>query len=382
MRLTCRKLALIALVLVLAGSPLAAAPPPEIKKLHVVLVFDTGDDFLAPSLEKDEKRICKLLRETIPQDRMSLRVLKDKQVTPETILGHYRSAKPDANDGLLFFYGGHGATDTVKKQHFFQLACGKDLPRAVVRKAMKEKKTALVLMLTDCCSTPEKMTAGLEPRDVRAPRPRPKELHPTVRCLFFQARGTIDVTAATNAPSWSDTMEGGLFTRTLCKMMTKPVKSLGGNGDGLVGWREFFPRLQKETEAVFKSWSKNLKARGEKGIDSLTQKPAAFALGQDVVAGQTFAVVGIENGTKFEIAYRYRWTGEEEWKDAVLAIGERKPHFVTLKDGQQTLPRLEVEIKGRKAPLPALKSGRWSGERTPSFDDGRVYRLGPQKKES
>src|SRR5579859_3717553 len=106
--------------LLLVASPLLSAPPKEVNKLHVLLVFDTQDDLLSDSLEIDEQRVLGFLNSTIPANRLSVTVLKGENVTPERILDHYRKAKPSTEDGLLFFYGGHGATDPVKK-HYFQL---------------------------------------------------------------------------------------------------------------------------------------------------------------------------------------------------------------------------------------------------------------------
>jgi hypothetical protein len=383
MRLLCRKLGLLMMGLLLAASPLLAAKgllavgPAEVKKLHVLLVFDTEDEALGDSLKIDEQRMRHFLKETIPQDRLSLTVLKGKDVSPERILAHYRKVKPDPGDGLMFFYGGHGGTDKVKG-HFLQLSCGIDLPRSDLRKAMEAKKTPLVLLVTDCCSTPQKI-ATVKTRNIGDPRGA-KAIHPTVRCLLFQARGTIDVTAATNNASWSDNEKGGLFTRSFCQLMKADGKSLDTNRDGLVSWREFFPRLQNETEAIFKSWSKELRARGAR-IDTRTQKPSSFSLGEDVQgAARTFAVVGIENGTKLMIAYRWRWSGQQDWNDHSLATGEKKVHFLLLMNSQQVLPELEVEINGKMRP--PLKADRWSGEGDPKFDDGKPYRLGPRKKAS
>lgn len=376
MRLPCRSTGLLTLGLLLAASPLLAAPPKEVAKLHVLLVFDTQDDALSDSLEIDESRMRAFLRSTIPSHRLSVTVLKGEKVTREGILGHYRRARPGAEDGLLFFYGGHGATDPVKK-HYFQLASGENLPRSEVRRAMEAKKTALVLLLTDCCSTPQRIKSTRERgKDIG---PGARQIHPTVRCLLFQARGTVDVTAATDAPSWSDSLEGGLFTRTLCRMMQQDVKSLDTNGDGFVSWREFFPRLQRETEGTFKSWLVEMRSRGARlGTDTQRQRPASFALGNDDLAARSYAVVGIENGTMRTISYRYRWTGEQEWKDVSLEKGERRVHFVSLAEGQAALPDLEVEVGGRT--MPSRKAGKWAGEGNPSFDDGRCYRLGSRKK--
>ena len=61
---------LLAGALLASALPLARAADPEpLKKLYVVMVLDTDDEDLAPSLEKDESRIKTLLRST---DRKSV----------------------------------------------------------------------------------------------------------------------------------------------------------------------------------------------------------------------------------------------------------------------------------------------------------------------
>jgi hypothetical protein len=367
---------LVALGLVLGG-PAArlTAAPAEIKKLHVLMVFDTNDDGLESSLKIDEWRMRRVLRETIPEDRYALTVIKGDDVTPERILAYYSELKPNADDGLLFFYGGHGALD-AEKRHFFELSCGKTLVRADLRKAMEEKKTGLVLLITDCCSTPRK-TALVARRSFEEAR-EVKALHPTVRCLFFQARGTVDVTAATNNASWSDNEKGGLFTRSVARMLKTPVKFLDVDRDGFVSWKEFFPQLQKETELVFKGWSRELRARGQE-VDTKTQKPHPFGLGLDPTA-QIYAVLGIENAAAAELVYRWRWAGTEQWSEVKLPQGGKKVHFLLLSPTQQqqeALPRFEVEVKGRASGK--LQAARWTGKGEPTYDDGERYRIRARK---
>jgi hypothetical protein len=204
--------------------------------------------------------------------------------------------------------------------------------------------------------------------------PQAKLLHPTVRNLLFLTSGTVDVTAASDNASWSDTDKGGLFTRSLSAMLIKPVKLLDIDRDGIVTWREFFPQLQKETEIVFRSWKRELTARGEK-IDGDTQKPHSFSLG-----GRTYAVVGIENSAAEPLVYRWRWQGQEQWNEVKLEHGKQKVHFLVVLEDAETLPRLEVEIKGRGKGK--LKASKWTGDGGPSFDDGKTYSIESRKKRS
>src|SRR2546427_343578 len=91
---------LVALGLVLGG-PVACltAAPAELKKLHVLMVFDTNDEGLESSLKIDEWRMRRALTETIPADRCTVSVLKGDDVTPERILGYYSALKPNSDDG-------------------------------------------------------------------------------------------------------------------------------------------------------------------------------------------------------------------------------------------------------------------------------------------
>jgi hypothetical protein len=259
----------------------AAAEAPELRKLHVLMVIDTHDKDLAPSVQLDRRRVRWLLRQTIPSGRYTLTTLEGPDATRANILAHYRTHPAGRDDGLVFYYAGHGARDKYTDRAYLNLGRGGPLLRDELARAMEMKRTGLVMLLTDCCSSPESLReAMLASRGVTAAPPGPaKALHPTVRALLFQARGTIDVTAATDNASWGDPMKGGLFTRSLCRMLTVPVRDLDANGDGAVTWAEFFPQLRDETQSLFGSWRKEMVARGEK-VDERRQVPLAFRLGK------------------------------------------------------------------------------------------------------
>ena len=89
------------------SAPSDAAGPEELRKLYILMVFDTVDMDLGPSLISDQKRMTKLWQATIPADRYSLTVLTGKQVTGEKIFDHYKKLKGKITpkDGLVFFFG-------------------------------------------------------------------------------------------------------------------------------------------------------------------------------------------------------------------------------------------------------------------------------------
>lgn len=238
------------------------------------------------------------------------------------------------------------------------------------------------MLLTDCCSTPERIRnrilieqRGLKP-PMTVPGPTARQLHPTVRHLLFDARGTIDVTAATDNASWSDVLKGGLFTRSLDRLLRSDVKALDTNGDGVVAWAEFFPRLQDDTATLFKAWRKEMLSRGETSITERKQVPHAFSLGDGTaVPTRRLAALAVVNATGKPLSYRYRWD-ERGWSEARLEAGERKLHLVPL--GERTaLPQMEARFEGVSKPS-QLVAAEWSGIGRPKFDECRQYRIRPR----
>src|SRR5262245_39416778 len=102
----------------------SAAETPELKKLHVLMVIDTLDTELAPSVRIDRLRVRALLRQSIPPCRYELKELRGPEATRENILSYYKSVKAGRDDGLVFYYAGHGARDLERKQAFLKLSRG------------------------------------------------------------------------------------------------------------------------------------------------------------------------------------------------------------------------------------------------------------------
>lgn len=361
------RLALSLMLAVSGCASVASAQPVELRKLHVLMVLDTSARELATSLQIDEKRVLRLWSETIPESRRSVTVLKGDQATRKDVLAYYDRLTLAPDEGLVFYYGGHGARDEKTNKPFFDLKKGSPLLREELLQAMLAKKAPLVVLLTDCCSLAQEFQGDLvEERSVRS---RITTLQPTVRCLLFQARGLIDLTAATDNASWSDNLTGGLFTRSICRLLQEPIKTLDGNKDGFVTWREFYPQLRDETQSLFGDWRKKMMARGEK-VGERKQMPHAYAL------GQVSAVVGIENATKKPLAYRVRWTGQEDWSDVTLRPGEKKVHALRVPASRLTVPELEASLPGVRT-VRTLKAREWVGDGEPK-DLAMHYRIRPR----
>jgi hypothetical protein len=390
--------ALVLLGLCAASLP-AAAPPrpgaparslaagkPDLKRLRVLLVFDTVSD-LKDQLVRDEERITRVLRSTIPARLLEVKLLRGRDATRERILAYYRNLKTGPDEGLVFFYGGQGAT-TPEKGHSLQLQNGRpraELARSELRKAMEAKKAGLVVILTDCCSNTRRVARSQRQAD-GWPVTSPDTFHPTLRSLFFQARGTVDITGATGKVSWGDDLNGGLFTRALCKMLTTSLSALKGRKDGVLTWREFFPRLRRETETTFRTWSEEMRrADPASKIDARNQTPQAFALGRAAPAEQSpvFSVVSLENAKPTPLTFHYRWSSDAAWKVGTLAPGDKACYSLSLAQTGDNLPdpaALEVQLDGSPQ-AHKLKGVLYVGDQPPTFDDGKKYRVRPRGKD-
>lgn len=370
--LVARLLSLLAVPVWLLCSPTPSfAQFPELKKVRFLFVIDSSSD-LKDSVSVDKKRMQIVTDRGIPKDQYDLRILEGDQVTPKNILNHFKNLRTDSTECLCFYYAGHGAYDPDRGQflRFGPDGKGGTLTLAELKRTMELKRAGKVVLLTDCCSNLVKIAENRRRRFLEPYRPA-KEIHPVVRSLFFRPGGTVVITAAAvGTSSWGDEQDGGIFTRAFYKTVAQPLEKLDDNHDGLVSWKEFYPKLARETEQTFITWKKDV-ARGEK-IDQTSQKPQAIELPDDIVAlagPKTYAVVSIRNDAMQAIAYQHRWVGEEAWKDATLAPQGKAYHEKLLANEKSSLPELEIKFldKTRK-----LGPKTWVGD-TPTFESGRVY---------
>jgi Caspase domain len=366
------------------GSPVRPpAPAPqatELKTIHVLVAFDTDSD-LVDSLKIDLSRIKWLLADSIPPSRYEFKELTGSHLTRANLLAYYNdpALKVGPDVGLVFFYGGHGAVDP-KHGHYLRFKHGPEILRSELRQAMEARRPGLAVLLTDCCSTPRKIERVPE---VTAPAGAPADnthiitFRPVVRNLFFQARGTVDITAATDGTSWGDDLAGGIFTRTFCSILTRKVADLDRDRDGIVTWKKVFPIVQSETATTFRTWSATMRKRGEV-IPATTQKPYAFSLGAAPtpvstapVEGSRYAVVSFENRTGADLTFEYRWPGQTEWKSASLATNGKQAVYTPIDGPLGDAFALEVRLGGRPG-IARLVPRIWKGTGKPSFDDGEI----------
>src|SRR4051812_19046044 len=104
---------LLALVALTAA---AQGPGAELKRLRVLIVMDTLSD-LEDSLVIDRSRVRGLIEGNTPKGRATIDVLDGKKATADHVLKALRDLKAGPDEGLLVYFGGHGAID-VKKGHY------------------------------------------------------------------------------------------------------------------------------------------------------------------------------------------------------------------------------------------------------------------------
>ena len=77
----------------------AQTHPPELRKVHALLVVDTLSG-LGESVKIDGERMDHRLSGSLPRDRVEIRVLTGKDVNADSILAYYRNLQVGPEDAL------------------------------------------------------------------------------------------------------------------------------------------------------------------------------------------------------------------------------------------------------------------------------------------
>jgi hypothetical protein len=258
-------------------------------RIRVLIVIDTGDPNLRSAVLKDRHNLKRALKDLIPADRYTVDEMVGENNTPDKVIGYYRDLKTGPNEGLVFYFSGHGATlpdrDKVYRQqvmamgHVPKKRKGYLFPRETLVNAMPFKNAGLAVVLTDCCAnhipyTLPPLVSSPATVGARLGDEGPKEIAPVVRNLFFEARGIIDVTAADHDVAGFDPDAGSFFTLALAHLLREDVASFNPLNKDFLRWKDFFPRLREETNKEMQYYKRK---RGDK--DDATQYAKAFQLG-------------------------------------------------------------------------------------------------------
>ncbi len=303
---------LAALILMAGGASPAFAQKRarELDRIHVLVVIDTAEEtpgFRAGG-QADRATWEKLLRDGVPADRYTLKVLEGDNLMPDQIVDYYRDLKTGPNEGLVFFYSGHGATFRDRSDRFVQhtilLGCnnvkrilGRRMPRETIINAMRQKNAGLIVILTDCCADAFKRQ---EPIIVTAPPPGEpaREIWPTIRNLFFEHRGLVDITAEEKESALANS-RGGLFTQSLKHLLDREPGYFKPAEKDFVTWTVFAEHLKRDTARMYRELVyEPARARGETPKQE-NQIPKIFQVPGGVAAARPkwrFGVQTFDNG--------------------------------------------------------------------------------------
>lgn len=210
--------------------------PAAVAIVHILLVMDTDDKEIGDQVKMDEKNLKSFFERSIAEKRRTITVLNGQQATKKEIDNYYRSLKVNANDTLLFYYSGHGATDESRYGHVLALNHDGFMERAKLLHEMRDKKPRLAVVLTDCCANRFKKIP-----DNRIARGDVVKENPVVQSLLFEHSGLVDVNGCSKGEfSVSDDRYGGFFTHVFMRECNQAPPA-----GGKASWGEFVPRVAR-----------------------------------------------------------------------------------------------------------------------------------------
>jgi len=175
------------------------------------------------------------------------------------------------DDVIVVYYSGHGGFSEALNEHVLTIG-SEILPRSELRGLLISKRMKLGVILTDCC-------ADVIPGKPAKPTINEANLQRTMKMLFLETRGIVDITSATTGErAWGEG-SGGLFTRVF-------FETAWSKNQQAATWNAFFEEVKKGTQLRFLGFKE---AQGENELLDVeeraflasqnTQTPEAFQLG-------------------------------------------------------------------------------------------------------
>lgn len=359
--------------------PLAAAANQRpLKRLHVLLVGDTNaktysntgqilpDDVIGAGARSDVNVMAALFTRTLGPSVHVTRLL-GHDVTRQAILRHYRDLQVDADTGLVFFYSGHGAMERRSKQHLLAFESGWVRRNEVVR-AMRAKNPAFMAVITNCCSNFVEIDATQPLSAANAGEGKvygkdtqdwPPHVKQTMRNLFLEHRGLVDVTAAEPGTFAYTARIGGCFTRGFGRSCFFDREFIDANRDQFVSWPEMWRLTRQQTSAIYRD---NPDSAQADQLPHAFQLPTASEGGSrrdsDEGGKRDFSTpvkrpksgvgyVTIHNYTSRTIQYDWR-DGPRGVSTYELKAGEKQIHTVEMAEGEVVRPSLAYKPDAKR----------------------------------
>jgi hypothetical protein len=245
----CRPLAWSLLLLGVVQAAAFADPP---RTLHVLVVADTTDPTIGSDVKIDRENVvaflnqgfalhlhqldCRCLQGPLSADRLFAAL--------EEIKGQVRPHE----DALLVYFSGHGRRDT-QDGHVLKVG-DTSVPREMIRRRMEEAHPRLCLLVTDSCNHGDRQRS---PGDLMTETGVHDELAnwETIRCLFLESRGTLDVNASSEGQYALCDPSGSIFTKVLLSILRRPFDKLDHDGDRFLHWEEVLHLVQAQARSDF-----------------------------------------------------------------------------------------------------------------------------------
>lgn len=259
-------LCLLTASLVPVGSAHAARN--DVPVIHLIAIGDSLDSRLGPKLAQDARNMATTFEQAFARagrsEQLQTHLILGEDARPRVILDLIARLPIKSNDTLLVYDSAHGVIDG-NNRHLLAFDEGRLLvDRADLLAAMKARSPRLAVLLTDVCS-------GYLPSSGLAPRPLVPATEPvtmnsgstmewaTIRSLFLQHSGVIDMTAA--EPGYNALADsinpGSMFTNALVKVLKTPyaelVRNLDRDGDREIQWDEILPQVRGLAARVYQN---------------------------------------------------------------------------------------------------------------------------------
>ena len=329
------------LLLLSCAALLGPAASVEAQEVHALLIIQGSDRNIRPSLEKNESHLKELMGLVSAHCPVQLTVLKSEDESTVTTMsltdgkasdiqeteqeGPITSGQVEEwlnavdtkpNDTVLIYYTGHAGTTNSGSHRLlfgdvkvgmaddtFTLRADDTFARAELSSSLKKKPARLKMLITDTDGGMEDESqrlefdtdtdGGMEDESQRLEFDWSQRLefdwemdafgsrwtnNPTLKHLFLQHKGTLDINAASpGEDAWGGSKDGGVFTYTLIESV---LFGPDANEDGFISWTEVFGLTQKLTqERLAELHSKGLVPVGS---EQATLTPVAYSLPEPV----------------------------------------------------------------------------------------------------
>ena len=171
-------------------------------KIHLVIVADTLDPKIGPSVRTSAEQVESAFRLGVPEATGVLHVerIEGERCRREVILSQIAALAIGPDDALLVFYSGHGAYDPRIDQYlkFPRLNADGYLAHSDLIRAIRSRRPRLGVVATDCCNKMSVIPRKAAPQApaMAAPFPERPRVKLLFQALFLDAAGFVDLTSS------------------------------------------------------------------------------------------------------------------------------------------------------------------------------------------